>query len=57
MARKIIDISHTLSPSIAVWPGDTEFVSFFVDEISKGGPVNVGGVTISVHTGTHADAA
>jgi len=57
MSRKIIDISHTLSPSIAVWPGDTEFASFFVDEISKGGPVNVGGVTMSLHCGTHADAA
>ena len=56
MSRKIIDISHMLSTSIAVWPGDTEFKSFFVEEISKGGPVNVGGVTMSLHTGTHADA-
>ncbi|MFQ5607283.1 MAG: cyclase family protein [Candidatus Zixiibacteriota bacterium] len=56
MSRKIIDISHTLAPSIAVWPGDTEFRSFFVDEIKQGGPVNVGGVTMSLHCGTHADA-
>lgn len=56
MPRRIIDISHTLSPAIAVWPGDTEFTSYFVDEIAKGGSVNVGAVTMSLHTGTHADA-
>ncbi len=56
MAREIIDISHKLSRTIAVWPGDTKFESFFVDEITKGGSVNVGSLTMSLHTGTHADA-
>lgn len=53
---RLIDISQTLSPAIAVWPGDTEFRPFWVMQKSGDTPVNVGSVTMSLHTGTHADA-
>jgi arylformamidase len=56
MPGRIIDISQPLSPEIAVWPGDTSFDSRWVMRISAGDSVNVGTVTMSLHTGTHADA-
>lgn len=55
MAR-LIDISQTLSKETAVWPGDTPFTPFWVMQIQAGDSVNVGSVTMSLHTGTHADA-
>jgi arylformamidase len=55
MAR-LIDISQTLEPGIAVWPGDTLFQNFWVMQIDRGDSCNVGSVTMSLHTGTHADA-
>ena len=55
MAR-IIDISQTLAPDIAVWPGDTPFHPYWVMTMQDGESVNVGSVTMSLHTGTHADA-
>jgi arylformamidase len=54
--RRIIDISQALSPDIAVWPGDTPFEAFWTATLADTGSVNVGGVTMSLHTGTHADA-
>ncbi len=56
MPGKIIDISQPLSPDTAVWPGDTEFENRWVMRIATGDSVNVGTVTMSLHTGTHADA-
>ena len=53
---KIIDISQPLAPGIAVWPGDTQFESFWAATLEETGSVNVGAVTMSLHTGTHADA-
>lgn len=41
---------------MAVWPGDTEFKSFWVMRMDSGDSCNVGSVTMSLHTGTHADA-
>lgn len=55
MAR-IIDISQTVQSGMAVWPGDTEYKPFWVWRIDKGDTCNVGSVTMSLHTGTHADA-
>ena len=54
--RQIIDISQTLQPGIAVWPGDTPFHNFWVMRMDQGDSCNVGSVTMSLHTGTHADA-
>lgn len=51
-----IDISQTLSPRIAHWPGDTPFQ--FNTPVTKvqTGSVNIGKLTMSPHTGTHVDA-
>lgn len=56
MTSKLIDISQTLSAGIGVWPGDTPFQPFWVMRMDEGDSCNVGSVTMSLHTGTHADA-
>jgi arylformamidase len=48
----IHDITIPMNPTLAVWPGDTEF-SF---TSTAWGTISVGAVTMSCHTGTHADA-
>lgn len=53
---KIIDISQPLRPGIPVFPGDTEFHPFDVARLADGSSCNIGSVTMSLHTGTHADA-
>ena len=50
------DITIPISPTLAVWPGDTKYKFDLGMSISGGDSVNVGAVTMSVHTGTHADA-
>jgi arylformamidase len=55
MAR-IYDISRTISPALAVWPGDTPFSFEQVLDIQQGESVNLTTLTLSAHTGTHADA-
>ena len=52
----IIDISRTLSPAIAVWPGDTPFNLRTTLALSDGATVNLTTLTVSAHTGTHIDA-
>ncbi|RMF08585.1 MAG: arylformamidase, partial [Alphaproteobacteria bacterium] len=54
--RKIWDISPTLSPAISVWPGDTAFRAERTWQIGADCPVNVARLTLSTHTGAHADA-
>jgi len=53
---RIIDISQTIKPGIPVWPGDTEYNPFWVMRMDRGDSCNVGSITMSLHTGTHADA-
>jgi len=53
---RFIDISQRLSSGIPVWPGDTEFQTFWKMQLQKGDSCNVGSVTMSLHTGTHVDA-
>lgn len=48
----MIDISRPLRDGMAVWPGDAEFS---LTQSAWGG-VTVGAVSMSQHTGTHADA-
>ncbi|HOA23145.1 MAG TPA: cyclase family protein [Aggregatilineales bacterium] len=52
----IYDISRTISPELAVWPGDEPFSFEQVLSIEDGGSVNLTTITLSPHTGTHADA-
>lgn len=52
----MIDISRRIDSTLSIWPGDaaTEFQKTFA--IERGDSVNVGQLSISVHTGTHCDA-
>lgn len=52
----IYDITRTISHQIAVWPGDAVFNAKQVSSIDEGQSVNLTTLTISPHTGTHADA-
>jgi arylformamidase len=53
---QIYDISQTIARGIGVWPGDRRFRSEWTLRMTDGDPCNVSSVTMSVHTGTHADA-
>lgn len=52
----IIDISPPLRPGIPVWPGDTPYHATRAWTLEGDCPVNVGAITLSVHTGAHTDA-
>ncbi|MEO0574964.1 MAG: arylformamidase [Pseudomonadota bacterium] len=56
MLSNIIDISQPMRPSTPVWPGDTPFSIEETWTISDVCPVRVSRMTLSTHTGTHADA-
>ncbi|MBO1580735.1 arylformamidase [Bacillus sp. XF8] len=51
-----IDISQPLNNEIATWPGDTPFSYEVSWSKEQSGSVNVGKLTMSIHTGTHIDA-
>lgn len=51
-----IDITQPLSNSIAEWPGDTPFNYELTFTKEQTGSVNIGQVSMSVHTGTHIDS-
>ena len=55
MAR-LWDITQALRPGLPVWPGDTEYVAERTWLLEGDCPVNVGKITLSTHSGTHADA-
>jgi arylformamidase len=52
----IYDITRTVSPTTHVWPGDTSFGAVHMMRRSEGSSVNLMTLTMSAHTGTHADA-
>lgn len=52
----IYDISRPITPELAVWPGDTPFSYQTVLRKQDGHSVNLTTLTLSAHTGTHADA-
>jgi arylformamidase len=54
--RKIYDITWSLTADIAAWPGDAEFSVQWLALQSRGDTVNLSGLTMSPHSGTHADA-
>jgi arylformamidase len=53
---RILDISRPVVAGIPVWPGDTPYAYARSWKIGGGCPVNVGQVTMSLHTGAHTDA-
>lgn len=56
MTRRIWDISQPLRPGLPVWPGDTAFRQAGTWQMGEGSPVNVSALTLSTHSGAHADA-
>lgn len=52
----IIDITRTLQPEIAVWPGDIPFELESCLALDRGDLVNLTNLRLSAHTGTHVDA-
>ncbi|MFY9509384.1 MAG: cyclase family protein, partial [Rubrivivax sp.] len=56
MSRRLWDISPPVQPGSPVFPGDAAFGSVWVARIAPGCPVNVSTLTLSPHTGAHADA-
>lgn len=54
--RRLWDISQRLRPGLPVWPGDTEFAAARTWQMEEGSPVNVSALTLSTHSGAHADA-
>lgn len=51
----LIDLSPTLSPRTAVWPGDTPLSRRVMLELAKGDPVTLSSITTTLHLGSHAD--
>lgn len=54
--RRLWDISPAVAPGFPVFPGDTPFAFRWTWTLGPGCPVNVSEVTLSPHTGSHADA-
>src|SRR5260221_9313186 len=50
------DISPPLRQGLPVWPGDTAFAAERTWHLADACPVNVSRVTLSTHSGAHADA-
>lgn len=53
---KLWDITQPLRPGLPVWPGDTAYAEERTWQIDEDCPVNVSKITLSTHSGTHADA-
>ena len=54
--RKLWDISPPVDENAAVFPGDTAYSQQLHFALEPGCPVNVNAITLSPHTGAHADA-
>jgi arylformamidase len=54
--RRLFDISQPLRPDLPVWPGDTRFGLERTWVLEGDCPVNVSRLTLSTHSGAHADA-
>lgn len=55
-AMRLYDISRTISPALAVWPGDTPFRVEYVARKADGAAFNLTTMSLSPHSGSHADA-
>lgn len=51
-----MDITQTMKTGMPNWPGDTAFSFELAYTKQQTGSVNIGKITTSLHTGTHADA-
>lgn len=56
MTTRLYDISRTLFPGVAAWPGDTPYELRPTGSLAGGDTVNITAITLSAHTATHVDA-
>ena len=56
MSRRLWDISPPVQEGTPVFPGDTRYAQHWSTTLGPGCPVNVSAITLSPHTGAHADA-
>lgn len=54
--RRIIDISRSIYPGMALWPGDKDMEIIRDQSIKNGDGCNVSSIKIGLHAGTHVDA-
>lgn len=54
--KELYDISLTLRPELAVWPGDPPIEIRQTAQISQGDGVNLTQLSLGAHNGTHIDA-
>ena len=54
--KKLWDISPPIHAASPLFPGDTAYSQRWTAQISPGCPVNISAITMSPHTGAHADA-
>lgn len=52
----IYDITRRVSPELGVWDGDAPYLAQPVAQLADGDFVNLTTITLSPHTGSHADA-
>ncbi len=52
----LIDISPTVSPAIAVWPGDVPFRREVALDMAQGANLTLSAMTTTLHVGAHVDA-
>lgn len=53
---KIYDITPTVSPKLAVFPGDTPYENSYLMSFAKGHHLSLSKIQSTVHLGAHADA-
>lgn len=53
---RFLDITRPFTNTLAVWPGDRKFTYEPLTRRENGRGTNVGGISMSLHNGTHADA-
>mgnify|MGYP001563757930 CR=1 FL=1 len=53
---KIYDITPPISPSLAVWPGDTPVSREVLCDMARGDNITLSTLRATVHLGAHADA-
>lgn len=54
--RKIYDITPTVSPNLAVFPGDTPYENSYLMSFQQGHHLSLSKIQSTVHLGAHADA-
>ncbi len=56
MPSEWIDCTHTIRPTMLMWPGDPQPAFTHLRSQADGAPTTTTAVSLSAHTGTHVDA-